>query len=369
MSKIIPQYEPLIGTRERKAMTDYMANPGFLTEYKKTEEFENKIAEYLKIKHCIVVNNGTISLSLALLALGIKPGDRVIVPNLTMIATPNAVKLIGAEPIFVDVTKLQLLDCALADKLISTYKAKAIILVSINGRSWGPEAWEYIWKWKEAGIKIVEDAAQSFGSKNYEGYFCGTRVGQIGSFSFSMPKIITTGQGGCLVTNDDSLADTLRKLKDFGRNGGGNDTHSCFGINSKFTEMQAVIGLTQLEGIEFRVRRKKEIFNLYKEQLNKVPNIQFLATNLSVVTPWFVDIFVAEPLKLGAFLKTKNIRTRPIYPPINTQEAYKSINNWPFPVTKKLSSRGIWLPSSLTLKDEDIIYICNCIKEFYVPTR
>lgn len=365
MSKPIPQYEPLIGVRERKAMAEYMANPGFLTEYKKTEEFENQIAGYLGIKHCVVVNNGTISLSLALLALGIKSGDRVIVPNLTMIATPNAVKLIGAEPIFVDVTKLQLLDCTLADKLITQYKAKAVILVSINGRSWGPEAWGYIWKWKEAGIKIVEDAAQSFGSKNYEGYFCGTRVGQIGSFSFSMPKIITTGQGGCLVTNDDELAPTLRKLKDFGRSGGGNDVHSCFGINCKFTEMQAVIGLAQLEGIEFRVRRKKEIYSLYREQLHRVPDIQFLATDLSYITPWFVDIFVENPTKLKQFLETKNIKTRLIYPPINSQEAYKSINDWSFPVTKKLSSRGIWLPSSLTLRDEEIIYICNSIKEFY----
>ena len=365
----IPQYEPLIGYLEKRYINTYIENPGFLTEYKKTQEFEEKIAAYLGVKHCIVVNNGTISLSLALLALGVKPGDRVIIPNLTMIATPNAVKLIGAEPIFVDVTKLQLLDCILADKLITQYKAKAIILVSINGRSWGPEAWEYIWKWKAAGVGVIEDAAQSFGSKNYEGYFCGARIGQIGSFSFSMPKIITTGQGGCLVTNDEQLASTLRKLKDFGRSGGGNDIHSTFGINCKFTEMQAVIGLAQLTDIEFRVRRKKEIYGLYREQLKRVPNIQFLATDLSYITPWFVDIFVDQPHQLKNFLATKGIQTRSVYPPINTQEAYKPINNWLFPVTEKLSSRGIWLPSSLTLKDEDIIYICNCIKEFYVPTR
>jgi perosamine synthetase len=263
---MLPQYEPLTGIYEQTALNEYLKNPGFWTEYKKTTEFEQKIAEYLKIKHCIVVNNGTISLSLALLAMGIKPGDNVIVPDLTMIATPNAVRFIGANPIFVDITPDGLLDLYEADKAIKIYNAKALIFVSLNGRSFNNTAWEYLWKWKENGIRLLEDAAQSFGSKNYEGYFCGTRGFEIGSFSFSMPKIITSGQGGCLVTDNDELATTLRHLKDFGRASGGNDKHDFFGINCKFTEMQAVLGLAQLNDIQYRVLRKKQMHKIYEEE-------------------------------------------------------------------------------------------------------
>ena len=362
----IPQYEPLIGYLEKKNVCEYMGNPGFLTEYKKTEEFEIKIAAFLKTKYCIVVNNGTISLSLALLALGIKPGDRVIVPDMTMIATPNAVKLIGAEPIFVDIDDNLLLDFKKAEEVIDVYKVKAVIFVSLNGRSFGSNAWKYIWDWKSRGIKFIDDAAQSFSSKNYEECYIGTRGCDIGSFSFSMPKIITTGQGGCLVTNNDDLAKRLRQLKDFGRSGGGNDIHETFGINSKFTELQAVIGLSQLEDIDFRIRRKKEISKLYRKNLKNISEIKFIEDNFGYTVPWFIDIFIDEPHQLANFLKTCGINTRRIYPPIHKQEAYSSINDWSYPNTEKYASRGLWLPSSLTLTDSNIDFICSKIKEFYV---
>lgn len=366
----IPQYEPLIGYLEKKYICEYMENPGFLTEYKKTKELEEKIASYLNVKHCVMVNNGTVSLSLALLALGVGARDRVIVPDLTMIATPNAVKFIGAEPIFVDVRETDLLlDLEKTDEAVKAYKPKAIIMASLNGRSWGPEAWDYIWKWKEVGVKVLEDAAQSLGSKNYEGSYCGTRIGEIGSFSFSMPKILTMGQGGCLVTNNDELADKLRKLKDFGRTGGGNDIHGVFGINSKITEMQAVIGLAQLTDIEFRTRRKKEIFNLYRENLKGVGDIQFYPTDLSYVVPWFIDIHSVKRQELLTLLFKENIGTRPFYPPIHTQEAYSEINDWSYPVATKYSKKTLWLPSSLTLSDDQVIHICNTIKGFYVSAR
>lgn len=364
----IPQYEPKVGYYERVAVNSYMQNPGFLTEYKQTQEFENAIAKYLNIKNCIVCNNGTISLSLALLALGIKPGDSVLVPDLTMIATANAVKLIGANPIFVDVDNSLLMDFQKADIFVNVYKQiKAIIFVSLNGRSFPNTAWGYIWKWKEAGIALIEDAAQSFGSKTYEDYFCGTRGFTIGSFSFSMPKIICSGgQGGCLVTNDEDVANRLRKLKDFGRCSGGNDIHDAFGINSKFTELQAVIGKEQLLDIEYRTKRKKEVFKLYRDELKSCNDVNFIDTDLNTTVPWFVDIFVKDPNSLALYLKNSSIGTRRIYPPIHKQEAYKPINDWVYPNTERLSSMGLWLPSSFNLTNEQIIYICNKIKEFYV---
>lgn len=362
LNYFIPQYEPSFDFYEKEAVNKYMENPGFMTEYKKTTEFEEQIASFLKVKHAIVVNNGTISLSLALIALGIKAGDKVLIPDLSMIATANAIKLIGAEPIFIDVGDDLILDWELAKKKLQKNKnIKAIIFVSLNGRGFNRLMWSLIWYCQENNIAIIEDAAQSFGSKNYEGISLGCRGSQIGSFSFSSPKLITTGQGGCLVTDNDKLAKGLRALKDFGRSSGGNDIHDSFGINCKFTELQAVIGLEQLKKVPYRILRKKEIFNLYKKELNGIVN--FIETDLNYTVPWFIDIFVERRNELQNFLKENNIGTRAIYPPMHSQKCFDIKEN--FPKTEYYSSRGLWLPSSITLKDEEIIYICNKIKEFY----
>jgi len=356
------QYEPSFDVYEKEAICKYMDNPGFITEYKLTEQFEKEIARYLGVKHAIVVNNGTISLSLALIAAGIKAGDEVIVPNLTMIATANAVKLIGAKPILFDVDPSNLcLDIPKVREYLENRKVEGIIYVSLNGR-WDTsgELMKLYDFCNNKGIVLIEDAAQSFGSHNYRG-----TIGKdllIGSFSFSMPKIITTGQGGCLVTNNDYLATRLRELKDFGRSTGGCDEHPKFGINSKFTELQAILGLEQLKKIHYRTARKREMYKLYFEQLQGYP-IEFIPTNLSMTVPWFVDIYVGQRDRLEKFLRDKEIYTRPIYPPIHTQKSYLEFLNTP--VTTVYSSKGLWLPCSFNLKDEDIIYICNQIKLFF----
>lgn len=362
---MIPQYEPFTGDTEKRAIIEYLDNPGFWTEYKHTREFEERIEEYLKVDNAIVVNNGTISLSIALLSLGVKAGDNIIVPDMTMIATPNAVRFIGANPIFIDIDERGLLNFELADKAIEEYDIKAVIFVSLNGRSFNANGLEYINKWKNKNIGIIDDAAQSFGSKIYNGKFCGTFGCDIGSFSFSMPKIITTGQGGCLVTNNNDLAKKIRKTKDFGRSSGGCDIHETFGINSKFTELQAVLGKAQLCGIDYRVNSKKEMFEVYRNNLKDIPQITFIETNLDIVTPWFIDIFVDDPDGLASFLKTKGIGTRRVYPPIHSQRVYSYWNRSSFPMTEYFSKKGLWLPSSFKLTKSDIDKICNTIKEYY----
>jgi len=361
----IPQMEPWFDENEVNAITSYMKSGGWLTEFKQSKKFEELIAEYTGARHCIVVNNGTISLSLALLAIGIKPDDKVIVPDLTMIATPNSAKLIGANPIFVDIEPESLcMDFEKTENAV-TEKTKAIIYVSLNGRSGN------IYKFKELcdkhNIAFIEDSAQSLGSYK-DGKHLGT-IGQIGSFSFSVPKIITTGQGGALITDDDILADKLRKLKDFGREGGGNDIHYSIGYNFKFTDLQAVIGIEQMKKLDFRVKRKKEIFKLYQEKLEHIDEIELIYTNLEDTSPWFIDIFVPNPDDLMNFLKNNNIGSRRIYPPIHTQQAYNELNNLRFPVAENYSKRGLWLPSSSKLKNEEIEYICNAIEKYFIERR
>lgn len=355
---MIKQYEPLFDYEDiNKQISEYLKEKNWITEYKKTIQLEEEISNFLGVKHCIIVNNGTISLSLALLALGIKPGDKVAIPDLTMIATANAVKFIGAEPIFVDIDTILCMNVyKLWENLWKDHDIKAVIYVSLNGR--------YNEKINEiTNIPIIEDNAQSFGSNNFQGKIGNTNF--ISSFSFSMPKIITTGQGGCLTTNNDELANKIRKLKDFGRIKGGIDIHDEFGINAKFTDLQAIVGLSQFKTINERIERKKMIYKLYYDELKDITEIEFIPTDLELTTPWFVDIYTDNCMELYKFLYDNEIGTRLVYPPIHSQKCYLEYNNLSFPVTEHYSRRGLWLPSSLTLTEEEVIYICNKIKKFY----
>lgn len=366
--RFIMQMRPLFGEEEKKAICDYMDEDGFITEFKRTTRFEEMIAEYTGARHCIVVNNGTISLTLAALAVGVKAGDEVIVPNYTMIASPNAVLMFGAKPVFVDVERETL--CMDIDKARAaiTPRTKAIMLVSANGRypAAGIAAFEELAR--SRGIELIEDSAQSLGSWYPDGRHVG-RAGRVGSFSFSMPKIISTGQGGALITDDDEVARRLRRLKDFGRSGGGNDIHDSIGYNFKFTELQACIGIEQMKKVPARVARKREIWRRYQSGLQGVNGIRLFAHDLDRTTPWFIDSLAEQREGLMAHLKADNIGTRVMYPPINKQVAY----NWPghFPVSDEVGEKGLWLPSAVQLTDEEVDQVCGSIRAFYAgkPSR
>jgi len=358
----INQIQPWFDKKEQKAVLNYLKSGGWLTEFEKTRKFERMIADYVGSKYCSVVNNGTISLTIALMALDIGNSDEVIVPDYTMIASANAVILAGAKPVFVDIDPENLcLDFELTKNAI-TKKTKAIMLITINGRY--PDMEKFVSLCRKKNIFLIEDAAQSFGSK-YNNKHLGT-FGIIGSFSFSTPKIITTGQGGALVTNDKKLYERILKIKDFGRRKAGVDYHETMGYNFKFTDLQAVIGIEQMKKLEWRVNRKKEMLNLYKNLLKDVKEIEFIKTDLKDASPWFIDVMVpgSKRKKLIKFLGQKEIGARPFYPAIHTQPPYKWVKGR-FPVSENISKRGLWLPSSSFLKNSDIKRICESIKEFF----
>lgn len=355
------QVEPWIGEEEKKAVAEYLDSGAWLTEFKKTKEFEEEIAKYVGAKYASVVNNGTVSLFCALSALNIKPGDEVIVPDYTMIASANAIVLAGAKPVFADINPQTLcLDLENTREAI-TKKTKAVMLVTINGRF--PKMEEFVKLCQEKNLYLIEDAAQSLGSK-YQGKFLGT-FGQIGSFSFSPHKIITTGQGGALVTDDEELYAKILKVKDFGRTKPGIDCHETMGFNFKFTDLQSVIGLEQIKKIDWRVNRKKEMYKCYQKNLAGIPGLDFIETS-EETAPWFMDILVARETrdKLAEFLKLNGISTRPFYPAIHTQPPYSWVKG-SFPNSSNVSQQGLWLPSSSFLSDNDIEYICQKIKKFY----
>ncbi len=362
MKKFIAQMEPHFGEEETLAMTEYMAEGNFLTEYKRTETFENMIKDFTGSKHCIATNSGTISLTMAALAVGLKADDEVIVPNYTMIATPNSIKMLGATPKFVDVEPETL--CLDIEKVRSeiSENTKAIIFVSANGRYPITDVRKLKELALDRNLHFIEDAAQSLGSFYPDGKHVGT-IGKIGCFSFSTPKIISTGQGGALVTDDEDLAKRLRRLKDFGRSMGGTDFHESIGYNFKFTDMQAVIGIEQMKKLPARLIRKKQIWKLYKEKLQDVKEVKLFNHDLSHTTPWFIDAKVENRSGLVKFLKENYIGTRIMYPPINEQPAYKVQGE--YPVSKEIGLNGLWLPSMIQISDEQIDYIVNTMRIFY----
>jgi len=354
--------EPWFDEKEAKAVYKYLQGDGWITEYTKTGELEDQIAKFTGARYCVMTVNGTVSLILALLALEITQGDEVLVPDLTMIATPNAASLLGIKPVLVDVDPDTFcMNMIKAHKAI-THKTKAVMYVSLNGRSGDMKQIKKFCK--EHHLYLIEDSAQSLGSyfgKKHLGTF-----GEIGTLSFASPKIITTGQGGALLTNSSKLYHKIKKLKDFGRVRGGIDIHDDWGWNFKFTDLQSIIGLEQMKKLPQRLKRKKEIYKKYTDGLKEIEEISFIPTNVGMTTPWSIDVYLKSPPKLAEYLKRKGIGTRTVYPAIHTQKIYRNKKyKGEFPVASEYARTGLWLPSSSKLTDDEVEYIISNIRWFY----
>lgn len=356
--KKINQIEPSYDEKEITAVTEYLKSGGWITEHKKTRELEQMIASFVGTRYCAILPNGTLTLFAALSVLGVGPGDEVIVPDFTMVATANAVKLSGASPVFVDINEKTLcLDVAATERSINK-KTKVIFLVSMNGRC--SEMDKFVALAKKHKVVLLEDAAQAFGSK-VDGKYLGT-FGVFGSFSFSMPKVITMGQGGALVTDDEEKYKKLLKFKDFGRSESGNDNYEMLGYNLKFSDLLAVFGIEQMKKLDGRLAKKREIFGWYQEFLKEVVQVRFIETSAEC-SPWFVDVLVERREQLRKYLSERGIATRPFYPALHSLPFYNQSGS--FPKAQFVSDNGLWLPSSVTLSRGDVEVVCNSIKEFY----
>lgn len=360
----IDQMHPSFDEKEANALFEYMKGGGWVTEFKKTREFENKIAEYTGTQYCSVLSNGTVSLSIALMACGVSVGDEVIVPDYTMVATPNSAELIGAKAVFADIDRNNL--CLDFEKMKDavTARTKAVILVSINGR-YPDNIEDFVMYCREHSIWLIEDAAQSLGSY-YNGRHIGT-YGDIGSFSFSAPKIITTGQGGALITNNEELMNNIIKIRDFGREKSGADHYLIKGWNFKFTDIQAVVGLEQIKKLPERVKKKRKIGKLYEKKLKNIPGIELIDTNLEQTSPWFYDILCEDRDGLKQYLHSCGIGSREFYPALHSEPAYGYSGD--FPVTDEISRKGLWLPSYVDLSENEVEFVCSKIREYYVQKK
>jgi perosamine synthetase len=254
----IPWWRPETGTEERDMVLGVL-DSNYLNDGDVTTEFERRMAAALGARYGVAVTSGTAAIFLSLAAVGVRHGDEVVVPDVTFIATANAVTLTGATPVFVDIDPATLgMDPAAFERAI-TPRIKAVVPVHVSGRA---SAIERILDVANAhNIVVVEDAAEALRSR-HQGRCLGT-FGRAGCFSFSPNKTITTGQGGLIVTDDEALTVRLRELKDQGRpmrGTGGNDVHDSIGFNFKLTNLQAAVGMAQLARLDARIERLASIY-------------------------------------------------------------------------------------------------------------
>lgn len=336
----------------------------FINEGPLTVEFQEKIASRLGVRFAFATTSGTSAIFLALKALGIGYGDEVIVPDVTFIATANAVDLCGAKPVLVDVSPESFTIDPKAVERALTGRTKVIIPVHVTGRPADMNAVLEIAE--QHGLAVVEDAAEALGS-SLDGKSLGT-IGDAGCFSFSANKTISTGQGGMLVTNREDLANLIRPLKDQGRperGTGGNDLHDTIGYNFRYTDLQAAVGLGQMRVLEDRIARMKRTHEIYLQELAGVSEIRFFrAKSEEGMVPQWTDAVVERRDELVSFLAEQGMDCRKYWLPIHRQKAYREADD-AFPISTEYCPRALWLPSAFTLSDEDVREVCEAIKRFY----
>ena len=362
MDRKIDFWVPQFGPEEKVRVADVI-DSGFLNDGDVTTQFEREVAELLGCKHVVATTNGTSAIFLALAGVGIQAGDEVLVPDVTFIATANAVSLTGAKPVLVDVDPQNLtVNPAAAERAI-TPRTKAIVPVHVSGRAADIAAISEIAK--RYGLLVIEDAAEAFLSK-HRGKCLGT-FGSAGCFSLSPNKTITTGQGGLIATDDDRLHVRLRELKDQGRPArgtGGDDTHNSVGYNFKFTNLQAAIGLAQLRDLPRRADRMRKIYQGYRDGLRGVAGIAVIPFHIEEgELPQWTDVLADQRDALYDYLASHGIRGRRFWHPLHTQAPYRRPSQ-EFPNSTRKIPHAMWLPSAFVLSDEEVAAVCAEIRSF-----
>jgi perosamine synthetase len=361
----IPLFEPFIDSKEKQYVLDCLKTNWISSKGKYIEKFQNKFSKYVGAKYSISVSNGTAALHLALLALDVKRDDEIIVPSFTYVAPVNAIKYVGAKVVFIDINLLtsQIDETILENKI--TKKTKALIVPHLYGQSAEIEKIKKICKKKK--IYLVEDCAESFGcffNQKHLGTF-----GEIGTFSFFGSKTITTGEGGMVVTSNKKLADKIIKLKTQGVVRKKNDYwHDIIGYNYRMTNICAAIGLAQLEKKDSILKKKNNVFRLYKKKLNSENTRMNLVINNSISSYWQIVIYLKNKKirdDLKKVLDQNKVETRTTFPPVHTMPMYyKKKKTELLPNTITLSDTGICLPSGPLLKEKEIFFICKIINNF-----
>jgi perosamine synthetase len=364
---MIPIYQPSLSGNEKKYVNDCLESSWISSKGVYVSEFERLFSEHVGVNHATAVCNGTVALHLALVALGVGPGDEVIVPTLTYIASVNAIAYTGAVPVFVDSDPLTWqMDANDVAKKINE-RTRAIMVVHLYGHPCEMNAIGTIAK--EHGLFIVEDCAEALGAQ-YKGQNVGT-FGDIAAYSFFGNKTITTGEGGMVVTNDETLFDRAVHFKGQGLAKHRQYWHDVVGFNYRMTNICAAIGVAQLEQIEGFLREKRQIAAWYRELLEGLPVVLHDEVGEVVHSYWMCSLLVPNPAQrelLRDALAGKGVETRPLFYPVHTMPMYAS-KFQRHPVAENLGWRGINLPSWPKLSREQVEYICGEIRNFFEATN
>jgi Predicted pyridoxal phosphate-dependent enzyme apparently involved in regulation of cell wall biogenesis len=362
LQKNIPVSEPCLNGNEEKYLADCVQSGWVSSLGKYITTFEQNFADFCGVKHGVAVSNGTVALHLALAALGIGAGDEVITPTLSFIATANAVYYTNAKVVFADCeAETWNIDPAEIEKKITPH-TKAIIPVHLYGH---PANMDPILETAARHhLTVIEDAAEAHGAK-YKGKRVGS-LGKLGAFSFYGNKIITTGEGGIVVTDDDALAERMRFLRDHAMSAEKRYWHTEIGFNYRMTNLQAALGVAQMEQIDTFIARKRQIADRYSANLADLKNITLPPqADWAESVYWMYSILLNAdfPLSRDEFLKqlkAAGVDNRPFFYPIHQMPPYVA-DTGRYPVADDLSRRGLNLPSAVTLTDAQVDSICEII--------
>ena len=353
---LIPVYQPDLTGNERRYVLDCVESGWISSIGKYTGQFERMLCDYTGSKHAAAVSNGTVALHLALHCLDIGPGDEVIVPTFTYIASVNTIAQTGATPVFVDSRADDwLLDVDDVRRKI-TPRTKAIMAVHLYGSVCDMPA--LVALAKEYGLKIVEDCAEALGSTLH-----GTHVGlfgDVGTFSFFGNKTVTTGEGGMVITQDEGLASRMRKVKGQGQSLERRYWYDELGFNYRMTNICAAIGVAQMERIVPILERKRRIAQLYRAGLRDSP-VEFQRSIEGVVSSdWLVSVLLPSGEDRAGVMRRLaelGVDSRPAFYCAHGMPMYRTGGS--HPVAEDISARGISLPSYPALTDEQVVSICD----------
>jgi dTDP-4-amino-4,6-dideoxygalactose transaminase len=360
--KFLTWWEPEFGEEEALAVADVVRG-GFINEGKVSDQFATAVQEFLGVKYVLPNNSGTISLFMALKAVGVRPGDEVIIPGLSFIATANAVALAGATPVFADISEHDLnIDPSDAERLI-TSRTRAIMPVHINGRCADMAAIQKIAD--QHGLAVVEDAAQALGS--FAGGKAMGTIGDAGCISLAPTKMITAAQGGLVLTNREDVRDAVIRLKDHGRLSRSWNYHPEVGFNFKFNDMLAALSLVQLKRLPERLEKAKRHFRQYREGLSDIPALRFVETDMEngTVPLWADAIIDGGREEFLQYMRGLQITCRPFWPAMHIQDAYKTDATRLLPVTERIAESGLWFPSGAGKTEDDISRVIEAARKYF----
>jgi perosamine synthetase len=360
-NRYYPVSMPTLSGRELEYVTDAVKSGWISSLGPYVNRFEAEFAAFCGVEHAICVANGTVALHLALHALAVGPGDEVIMPDLSFVASANSVLMVGAKPVFCDIDPDTL--CINPDKIeaLITPRTRAIMPVHLYGHpSDMPRILDIA---RRHGLKVIEDAAEAHGSA-----VNGKRVGSwgdCGTFSFYANKNITTGEGGMVTTNDAALAAELRHLRDHAMSPSKRYWHERMGFNFRMTNLQAALGCAQMEQVDGFLARRRALFEGYKRRLAGLEGVRLNSEAEGCTnTFWMVCIELegtdsGKRDRIAAEMRLQGVDTRPYFYPMSDMPYLDSADT---PVAHRVSAQGLNLPTYLTLEESDLDYICDVVR-------